>query len=87
MNKIEIPSIQDIHDTVKKALFDYLADPEGRITLYSKSKVAKLLDVSESTIDNLRIRGELQTTYIGKKPLFSYKDILTFLSNRKVNKG
>lgn len=83
MSKIDIPSIDDIRSTVKQALLKYLSDPDERVTLYSKGKAAKLLDVSESTIDNLRVRGELPTTYIGSKPLFQHSDILDFISRQE----
>ena len=79
MNSIHIPSLDEIRDTVKQVVQEQMLDPEGRITLFNKKRTAKLLGVCESTVDNLRVRGKLDATYLGSKPLFKYKDILSLI--------
>jgi len=81
MNTIHIPTIEEIRQTVQQTLKEFMQDPEGRITLYNKKKTAELLGICQSTVDNLRTRGELAVIYVGNKPMFRYNDILQFLNN------
>jgi len=82
MASIHIPTLEEITEVLKKTLREELLNLEGRITLYDKKRTAKFLGVSEGMVDNLRIRDELKTTFIGSKPMFKYTDILEFLNSK-----
>lgn len=51
--------------------------------LLSREEVAKKLDVSIGTIDNLRKRGKLKCCTVGKSVKFRNSDVVEYIKNLK----
>ena len=51
--------------------------------LYTREEVSKILNISESTLQNYRINGHIGFIKIGKSIRFRWDDISVFLNKRQ----
>jgi excisionase family DNA binding protein len=52
--------------------------------LYTKEEAAKLLRISEKTLDKLVARGEINSTKIGRRRIFTESHIKQYIENNEV---
>lgn len=87
-DKIQILDVESLDVTLRKILKDeipivmksYLKNES--LKLYDKHKAAEILDVSLSTIDNLRRSGDLNSLSVGGRIKFRKDDIQRYIESK-----
>ena len=51
--------------------------------LMAKTEVAEMLGVTDRTVDNLKIRGEIHPVHVGRSLRFKRSEILRYIESRK----
>lgn len=87
MALIDIPTLEEFKQALRQVLNENLSKntiAQKSEHLLTKAEVADLLKVSQSTVDNLRRRGELLSVNL---PLggvrFKYSEVLQFINEKR----
>ncbi len=81
--RVEIPNIQEIKEAVREVLkeeLNILNSSSNMDKALSKKQAAEYLNVSASTIDNLRRNGEIRSHKVRGKVIILQSDIEYYLS-------
>jgi len=86
MTLVEIPTLEDIKSAMKQVLKESLQENNEKKLLeklLTKKEVSEVLNVSQSTVDNLRRQAKINSIKIpGGGVRFKYSEVIEFINKQ-----